>query len=159
MDLCMITGKPDVVCSAHPKGVLAYANGAKLVSANDGSGFTSRGRFCLESEASNVGYFASQKAHSALRYLAANHGVRIGDRMFLCWNPEGKSVPSLQDGFGLSSSEAKELIDYQAELHDMLYGKENRLEQKDDVVVATLEAATTGRLSVTYYRELKASDY
>lgn len=44
-DLCMITGKPDVVCPAHPKGVLAYANNAKLVSANDGSGFTSRGRF------------------------------------------------------------------------------------------------------------------
>ena len=157
-DLCMVTGKPDVVCNSHPKGVLAFSNGAKLVSANDSSGFTSRGRFCLETEAGNVGYFASQKAHSALRYIAANFGVRIGPRMFLCWNPEGKQVPRV-DYFGLPSGEVEEITDYQRELRKTLSGVENQLCDVDDVVIASLEAATTGRLSVTYYRELKASDY
>lgn len=161
-DLCMVTGKPDVVCNSHPKGVLAFSNGAKLVSANDSSGFTSRGRFCLETEAANVGYFASQKVHSALRYVAANFGILVGDRknkrMFLCWNPDGKQVPCLYD-FGLPSCEVEEMIDYKRELRKTLYGIENQLRGIDDVVVASLEAATEGRLSITYYRELKASDY
>ncbi len=161
-DLCMVTGKPDVVCNSHPKGVLAFSNGAKLISANDEYGFTSRGRFCLESEAANVGYFASQKVHSALRYVAANFGVLIGGRknkrMFLCWNPDGKQVPCLYN-FGLPSCEVKEMTDYKRELRKTLYGVENQLRDIDDVVVASLEAATKGRLSVTYYRELKASDY
>ncbi len=157
-DLCMVTGEQDVVCSSHPKGVLAFANGAKLVSANDSSGFTSRGRFCLESEAGNVGYFASQKAHSALRYIAANFGVRIGSRMFLCWNPEGKKVQRV-DYLGLPSGEIKEMTNYKEELHKTLCGTGQELRDWDDVVVASLEAATKGRLSVTYYRELKASDY
>lgn len=157
-DLCMVTGQQDVVCGSHPKGVLAFANGAKLVSANDSTGFTFRGRFCLESEAGNVGYFASQKAHSALRYVAANFGVRIGPRMFLCWNPEGKKVQRM-DYLGLPSGELHEMDNYKQELRKTLYGAGQQLQDWDDVVVASLEAATTGRLSVTYYRELKASDY
>lgn len=80
--LCMITGSVDFVCDMHPKGVLAYSNGAKLISANDSTGFTYRGRFTQPGEAVSVGYDASQKVHSALRWLTVNHGVSFGNRAF-----------------------------------------------------------------------------
>ena len=85
----MISGQTDMVCEMHPKGVVALSYGAKLISANDSSGFTYRGRFTEARQASSIGYTASQKAHSALRWLSVNHGVIWGGRTFLCWNPEG----------------------------------------------------------------------
>lgn len=157
-DLCLISGKQDMVCEMHPKGVISSTFGAKLISANDSSGFTYRGRFIDARQAGSVGYTASQKAHSALRWIASNHGVIIGGRTFLCWNPEGHPVPE----FGLlkmSGSGNRDFISYRQELAATLFGYRQQLQPEDDVVVAALDAATTGRLSVTYYNVLKGSDF
>ena len=54
-DICVITGLIDVPAVYHPKGVIQTSFGAKLISANDNSGFTYRGRF---TEASQSGYVA-----------------------------------------------------------------------------------------------------
>lgn len=43
--LCYVSCVEEVIAAQSPKGVLSYANGAKLISANDASGFTYRGRF------------------------------------------------------------------------------------------------------------------
>lgn len=158
-DLCMISGQTDMVCEMHPKGVVALSHGAKLVSANDKTGFVYRGRFVDAQQASSVGYIASQKAHSALRWLTVNHGVIWGGRTFLCWNPEGKPVPSLNVLWTSEEEEKSDFISYQNQLKKTLGGYENQLKPEDDVVVAALDAATTGRLSVTYYQELKSSDF
>lgn len=159
-DLCFISGQMDMICEMHPKGVVALSYGAKLVSANDKSGFTYRGRFTNARQASSVGYTASQKAHSALRWLSVNHGVIWGGRTFLCWNPEGKPVPSVNALWTREEDEEKRTFtSYQNELKKTLGGYENQLKPEDDVVVAALDAATTGRLSVTYYQELKSSDF
>lgn len=160
-DLCMITGAADVVCDMHPKGVLAYSNGAKLISSNDSNGFTYRGRFTQSKEAVSVGYDASQKAHSALRWLTVNHGAIFGGRTFLCWNPEGASVPSFAV-FGFSKQEKqekKDFVSYRDALKKTIGGYRQALRPEADVVVAALDAATTGRLSVTYYNQLMASDF
>lgn len=158
-DLCMISGQTDMVCEMHPKGVVALSYGAKLISANDSSGFTYRGRFTEARQASSIGYTASQKAHSALRWLSVNHGVIWGGRTFLCWNPEGKPVPSLNVLWTSEEEEKSDFVSYQNQLKKTLGGYENQLKPEDDVVVAALDAATTGRLSVTYYQELKSSDF
>lgn len=159
-DLCFISGQMDMICEMHPKGVVALSYGAKLVSANDKSGFTYRGRFTNAQQASSVGYLASQKAHSALRWLSVNHGVIWGGRTFLCWNPAGKPVPSVNALWTQAENEEKRTFtSYQNELKKTLGGYENQLKPEDDVVVAALDAATTGRLSVTYYQELKSSDF
>lgn len=93
--LCMVEGKGEPAALQHPKGIIPINGNAKLISANDGSGFTYRGRFLDEKQAATVGYIASQKAHNALRWLASEQGVRefSGKRIFLCWNPEGKTIP------------------------------------------------------------------
>lgn len=157
-DLCLISGVEDTVCDMHPKGVVSASFGAKLISANDASGFTYRGRFTEARQAANAGYTASQKAHSALRWVAANQGVVLGGRTFLCWNPEGCPVPNFAF-LGLPSSNPPTFVSYKNELLATLLGYRQAMKPEANVIVAALDAATTGRLSITYYSELRGSDF
>ena len=158
-DLCMLSGQPDIFCETHQKGVVSLHGNAKLISSKDSAGFAYHGRFAKASEAFNVGYTSSQMAHSALRWVAANHGVMMGSRIFLCWNPEGRPVPSLAL-LGLPPATDKpDFVSYRQNLLETLGGYRQKLEPADNVVVAALDAATTGRLSVTYYNELRGSDF
>lgn len=110
---CMITGRQDMPAKQHIKGVVPIDGNAKLISANDESGFTYRGRFFQNWQAATISYTASQKAHNALRWIAVNEGVRMsmpgnelstyveqeqihtiyGGRTFLCWSPQGVIIP------------------------------------------------------------------
>lgn len=159
-DLCMISGSIDQLASQHPKGVVSLYGNAKIISANDTSGFTYRGRFTDKRQAATVGYTVSQKAHAALRWLVSNEGRTIGGRTFLCWSPQGVAVPQVTSPF-LRSSEAAILqpSDYRLALRRTLQGDREQLSVHDSAVVAAFDAATTGRLSVTYYSELQASDF
>lgn len=158
-DMCMISGEADIFCAVHPKGVLPASYGAKIISSEDKLGFKYSGRFKTAEQAYNVGYISSQKAHNALRWVVVNNGVFIGGRTFICWNPEGNPVPSKEVFFGLKSEKQAEFTDYKRALLLTLGGYRDNLKDTDDVVIAALDAATTGRLSVTYYNELKASDF
>ena len=160
--LCMITGEVLPIIEKHPKGVVSAAYGAKLISANDGSNFTYRGRFAEPSQAATISYVASQKAHNALRWVVANQGVIIGGRTFVCWNPKGKDVPNAMHSLlSVSDSQKKAATpsDYKKQLADAVNGWKLNLPDNEDVVIASFDAATTGRLSVTYYNELRASDF
>jgi CRISPR-associated protein Csd1 len=160
-DICLLTGETGIPATNHPKGVLGSDFGAKLISANDSSGFTYRGRFSGAEQAGGVGYIASQKAHSALRWVVANQGVLMGGRTFLCWNPAGAPVPA-PAFLGFAPEEpTTDPVSYRRQLKDTLSGYQNCLSEVSDstVVLAALEAATTGRLSVTYYNALTASDF
>lgn len=162
-DYCAITGEKDVPTENHPKGISPGDNGAKLISANDKSGFTYRGRFVEGIQAVSVSYTASQKAHSALKWLVGNYGVNMGGRTFLYWNPEGRlySRPKFKDfDFGFPEKATEPVVtDYSAELRNTLSGYKNMLKPTDGIVAAAFEAATTGRLSLTYYSELNGHDF
>ena len=123
--LCMITGEVLPMTENHPKGVVSAAYGAKLISANDSSNFTYRGRFAEPSQAATISYVASQKAHNALRWVVANQGVIIGGRTFVCWNPKGKDVPNAMHGLlSVSDSQKKAATpsDYKKQLADAVNG-------------------------------------
>ena len=90
---CMVSGKNALPANQHPKKIINICANAKLISANDTSGFTYRGRFQTDAQAMTMSYEASQKIHSALHWLSANQGVAIGGRTFLCWNPQGIEIP------------------------------------------------------------------
>ena len=160
--LCMITGEVLPIIEKHPKGVVSASYGAKLISANDSSNFTYRGRFAEPSQAATISYVASQKAHNALRWVVANQGVIIGGRTFICWNPKGKDVPNAMHSL-LSVKDSQEKAatpsDYKKQLADAVNGWKLNLPDNEDVIIASFDAATTGRLSVTYYNELRASDF
>ena len=160
-NICMITGKLTRSSDQHPKGIIAFNGNAKLISANDTSGFTYRGRFKESWQAATVGYEASQKSHNALRWLAAEQGSQVvfGGRTFLCWNPQGKKIPTATGAFMRLGKVVTKPTDYQKALKNTLSGYQSQLPERDGVVIAVFDAATSGRLSLTYYNELMGSDF
>lgn len=165
-NLCMVTGLMEYITTKHPRGTIKHQSGAKLISANDSSGFTYRGRFREDWQASTVSYLASQKAHNALRWLAAEQGVQavFGGRTFLCWNPQGEAVPrpvfQLRRPGASPDEVAVQPSDYRKQLKQALSGWQEQFRSNtDSVVLAAFDAATTGRLALTYYSEQIAGDF
>ncbi len=157
--LCMVSGECSPIAIQHPKGIIPINGNAKLVSANDSIGFTYRGRFSEDWQAATVGYVVSQKAHNALRWLASNQGVRevSGNRIFLCWSPQGTQIPRPMRRLRTSDSvPVRQPSDYQQALRNTLmsYRKDKQLKGSETAVLASFDAATTGRLALTYYNEL-----
>ena len=165
-DICYLTGEEQVISDNHPKGVVAATYGAKLISANDDQGYTYRGRFQNASQPYALGYEASQKIHSALTWLVKNQGESSGTqakRTFVCWNPQGKKTPDIFDPFGLYEEDEKITVPdigaYRNRLWKSLQGYANQFEEEDEIIMIGLEAATTGRLSITYYNEYMSRDF
>lgn len=159
-ELCMITGELLPIAVSHPKSIVPVYGNAKIISSNDTTNFTYRGRFMDDSQAATISYEASQKAHNALSWLVAEQGVAFGKRTFLCWNPQGAEVHHAARPFPRNGAAAKNPSDFRAQLQETLYSyKSNLPETTAGVVIAAFDAATSGRLAVTYYNELMASDF
>ncbi|WEV41498.1 type I-C CRISPR-associated protein Cas8c/Csd1 [Bifidobacterium sp. ESL0682] len=69
----------------YPKNIVGTAGNAKLVSANDNSNFTFRGRFSSQAEASRIDSITSQKAHAALKWLVNNNGTITDKQAIVIW--------------------------------------------------------------------------
>lgn len=173
-NLCMITGTMEPIPKFYPNRIIIRSKKvqsdpfsmatAKLISVNDKDGYTYRGRFTSPVQAATVGYTASQKAHNALRWLVANQGVNnfFNGRTFLCWNPQGEKVPSMTQSMSRPSGERQRAANptqYRQQLKEALTGWKMKLPDHAEVVIAAFDAATKGRLAVTYYNELLASDF
>ncbi len=158
--LCMVSGTMEAAAGQHPKGTVSLNGNAKLISANDSSGFTYRGRFDNSAQAATVGYTASQKAHCALRWLIANQGTSFGGRTFVSWNPQGFQLPAMTGPLarGKSGQRAVTPAQYRQQLGEALSSWKSGLPGHAEAVIAAFDAATAGRLAVTYYNELPASD-
>lgn len=160
--LCMLTGEQSIITWQHLKGAFSLNGNAKIISANDSANFTYRGRFAEPEEAASVGYLASQKAHNALKWLISTQGDIKGNRAFVAWNPQGKRLPKPTLPLFSFVDEAPALPtykSYRADLSKKLAGYQAELDVNDQVVIAAFDAATTGRLAITYYNELLGSDF
>jgi len=177
---CMVTGNPGRICQNHPRFIRGSDDGAKLISANDYSGYTFKGRFTdkkddYEKQTCSVGYEVSQKAHSALRWLIGRQSYRNGDLVVVAWSVAGKPVPDpFKDSLALFlGSEETALIATKIEqpevgnvgqafairLRKAMAGYGAKLDPNEDVVIMGLDSATPGRMAITFYRELKGSDF
>lgn len=166
-DLCYITGEwlPGTV--KHANKIRNAADKAKLISANDDTGFTFRGRFTNSSEVASISYDVSQKAHNALKWLINRQGKIIDQRLFLVWGNDQADIPDPQmDTFSLSSEiveTAKRIsftnAEYAHEIAKALDGYKNNLQSEAKVSILILDSATTGRLAVLYYRNLDKDIY
>jgi CRISPR-associated protein Csd1 len=86
--VCMVTGNEQAALAmSHPKRIRHAGDGAKLISANDSSGYTFRGRFTDDTglQACGVGYEVTQKAHNALRWLIQRQAYRNEDQVIVTW--------------------------------------------------------------------------
>ncbi len=92
-DLCFVTGKLLPSSEKHANKIRNAADKAKLISANDTSGFTFRGRFNKSNEVASISYEVSQKAHNALKWLINRQGKIIDQRVFLVWGNDDLDIP------------------------------------------------------------------
>lgn len=176
--VCMVTGNSDAALAViHPKRVRHAGDGARLISANDSSGYTFRGRFTDDTgqQACGVSYAVTQKAHNALRWLIDRQAYRSGDLAVVTWSIAGKPVPDpFKDSLSLilgiegpahetTEIEQSDVDDigqaFAIRLRKVIAGYSAKLSPIDDVVVMGLDSATPGRMAITFYRELKVSDF
>ncbi len=177
-DVCYILGEEKAaIALKHPKSINRASGNAKLISANDKTNFTYRGRFTEPSQAVTISYLASQKAHQALRWLIMKQSCyRCDSQAIIAWAIDTNTVvPDFyDDSYGIYESASKSdsdklitaegttYIDYANMLSKAICGYSNQEKLKQHVrhiAILATDAATTGRLSVTYYRELIEDEY
>lgn len=160
-DVCMVTGKIDIVQDKHPKALVpGHANG-KMISSNNDRDFVFLGMFENATEAACISAEASHYAHQALKWLM-NHGGRdIGNGNILCiWSPEApKELQTDAVLAGLDTKDIPFVID-KAKAGSMMYGSHAvELDPSMKVVTMVVGGNTKGRLSLNYYQEDNASAY
>ena len=182
ISLDYITGKIQPTAQFHPKKINSGLNtaNAKLISDNDSANYTFRGKFEDSKQALSIGYETSQKAHQFLRYLINDdRGAHCGEQVILPYTIGSteillpppiseKSIWSMLKESQLKTEGDKQIdlraetgIDYADALKKSLssYKHDNILKQHAKTAVIALDAATTGRLSITFYRELDRTEY
>lgn len=164
-DLDYITGQYMPCSDKQPSKIRYSGDKAKIISANDSSGFTYRGRFAEKEEALSLGYIPSQKAHNALKWLIERQGYLRDGRVIVVWNPEQRKVPDwMADSLGLFGADDELEVDfadqYARNIIKAVRGGYCELDNKDtSIVVMAMDAATPGRLSLTYYRQISGSAF
>lgn len=176
--VCYVTGELVPISELHAKNIVSTSANAKIISTNRSLDFAYKGLFLDAKEALTVGYETSQKAHNVLKWLVENDGVHAGNKVFICWSPQGTAPPQpiTEPAPDTADAEAEGTLDgtreskmptrYKSWLNAVFDGyrrgikleDEADLVLEDDIVVASFEAAISGRLAVTYYNEMRASD-
>jgi CRISPR-associated protein Csd1 len=181
--LCFITGNDQTLSTKHPAKIRHSGDKAKLISSNDSSGYTYRGRFMDDAEACGIGFDVSQKAHNALSWLIARQGFRNGDQVYVSWAVSGKPIPEpLQDTWSLMLDSDEYDLDevdensepeqdagpdhsrnlgqsFALQLRNYMAGYAAKLSPTEQIAVIGIDSATPGRMGVIYYRELLRDDF
>jgi CRISPR-associated protein Cas8c/Csd1, subtype I-C/DVULG len=171
--LCFVTGEESPIATQHPAKLRNAADKAKLISSNDGSGFTFRGRFTEADQVAGVSLEVTQKAHSALRWLIGRQGsydAGFAVVAWAVWDGEVRVPDPIVDSFdcfaelaGVESAEPAGTIftgqDLALRLKALAAGYSSKLGSTRNFVVMGIDSATTGRMALKFYRELGASEY
>lgn len=168
--LCYVTGHETELALLHPAKLRNDGDSAKIISANDKAGFTFRGRFLDDMQAAGVSFEVTQKAHNALRWLIQKQGFQTSGLVILTWAAGGEDVPDpLMDFYGLSHMAGESVSvasdvgytaeDFARELRRSILGYRQRLERTDGVMIIILDAATPGRMSIRFYREMIPAEF
>ncbi len=167
---CFVTGERSRLTYKHP-GKLRYSgDNAKLISSNDTTGFTYRGRFRRAEDAFAIGYEVSQKAHSAFRWLIANQGYKTGDQTVVVWAVNNAEIPGIMDDSMSWDDDLQEQYDeytpldiyaknVEKALNGYLHKDLDKPLENNKVAILIAEAATPGRFSIEYYKEFTGFDY
>ena len=129
-------------------------------------------------DAVTIGYESSQKAHQFLRYLIATQGISCGDQVIVPFSIRSKGKPQpkppindVDEGWDeevpetdadiMLELQGRTGLDYAESIRKALNGYEldNQWKSHARSAIAVLEAATPGRLSITFYREFASSEY
>ncbi|HEV2132625.1 MAG TPA: type I-C CRISPR-associated protein Cas8c/Csd1 [Terracidiphilus sp.] len=170
---CMASGVNTRTTQKHPARIRFTSDRCKLISSNDTGGYTFRGRFDKSEEALTIGYEESQKAHNALRWLIARQGAKNGDQVVVAWSVKSADAPPVAvDSWqffrdaGENTKEAQEGTyegdagqHFALRLKKAIGGYKQKLDDAADIVVMGLDSATSGRMAILFYRELKEAEF
>ena len=163
--LCYATGKTEPITYKHPAKLRHSGDKAKLISANDESGFTYRGRFADKTEAVSVSYEFSQKMHNALRWLIQRQGIAFDTMTLVVWTSSTEDFSASLMNAAIDPDDDEyfdEPITHDTEplyrdfLRKRIFGTK-AFDIQSKVMLMGVDAATTGRLSVAMYEELERS--
>lgn len=165
-DICYVTGEVLPSTDKHANKIRHAADKAKLISGNDTSGFTFRGRFSKSDEVASISYQASQKAHNALKWLIEKQGRVIDNRVFLIWGNNKTELPDLQENSYFLGGQLNEDIsiattnsEYADQFSKAIDGYKHNLSIDSNINILVIDSATTGRMAVLYYRNLDKDLY
>ena len=174
--LCYATGVISQSTAKHPNGINSSTNGAKLISIPSNKNFiTYQGRFTKPEQANAISADASHKAHAMLKYLIATQGHKCDTQAVVAWAIEdGQAQPDpFANSFGIYNktieesgqeklTEAQAELNYAKELSAALRSRGNKdglTNWNRRVAVMAVDAATTGRMGITFYQELGEDEY
>lgn len=168
------------IATQHPKNINSTTGNAKLLSCNDKTEFTFRGRFAKQDDAIIIDYENSQKVHQMLRWLISNYGYSADSQVIVAWavddNKEvqeklyDNSYSLFEDTQADIQTEGEKLeevkgqiyADYAVKLRSVLQGYRNANVLKQHarkICIAAFDSATTGRMGLVFYQELSEEEY
>lgn len=163
VDLCYVTGKMLQRSGPCPQKIRHQADKSRIITSSGSSGFTYRGRFLFAEEAACIGRETADKIHNILRWLLSRDGYMYESLSMLVWSNtvdfpsrflELSSYDLALSLCKITGCEARgdnpalsALMDFRATLKD-----------SDQVNVLVLDSPVLARLSITYYREMRAVD-
>lgn len=171
-ELCYASGETVPITYKHPAKILNAGDKAKLISANDDSGFAYRGRFSSKEEAFSVGYEYSNQIHNALNWLVQNRCARFGSLYLLIWESEDQPLPDIrkpaidiEDEFEGEDADASSsqgaYSNFKSDLYQMIEGYRQKFDYDAKVMLMGLDETTPGkgRISMSLYTEIAGSRY
>ena len=177
MGMSYLTGKYTRISYLQPKKIRNEGDGAKLISSNDETNYTYRGRFASKEEAFAIGYEDSQKAHNALKWIIRKQGVSYGGMCLVTWESDLKKLPDWQADTeticqGMADEEVWEEDDWEEpetysgtgtagalRFRQAIRGYQKQLDQSSRTMIMALDAATTGRLAMVECKDYETSRY
>lgn len=166
---CYVLGEEGPLESKHPKKIYSNCANAKIISSNDGTGYTYRGRFTNPQQSYGLSCEASQKAHNALTWLITRQGYNKDKKTIVCWATSGQDIPKVtEDAYGLwdlsdsdeiSDDKGNTAMDLSHRLRMKIAGYGSSFTSKDKVNLMELESVTDGRLSITYFRSMDTVEF
>mgnify|MGYP001420486347 CR=1 FL=1 len=170
--MCLIKGHEDFLAEQHPSKIRHDADKAKLISSNDTSGYTFKGRFTDSEQVANTSFEVTQKAHNALRWLVRRkQAFKNGDQVFVTWAVRGTDIPDpfINSLDFLGVQENIQTVDdlgigdvgqsFAFRINKKIAGYKASLSDTDNIIIMGLDSATPGRMAIPYYRELTGSEF
>ncbi|NLK71811.1 MAG: type I-C CRISPR-associated protein Cas8c/Csd1 [Clostridiales bacterium] len=162
-DLCYMTGEHMPIAKTNPIKIRGkWDTKAKLISANDSSNFTYRGRFNTKdkktgyNEAASIGFIISQKAHNALKWIIRRQGFSRDGVCIVAWEDALNNMPNFFDNAvdiwkNLSDNqeniEDTDGIEDSVELEELFSDDDNDVPETNYVTAAKFNAALDGYAS------------
>lgn len=168
-DIDYVTGEAAPITTKAPAKIRNAGDKAKIISSNDTSGYTYRGRFKNSEQAVELGYESTQKIHNALRWLIANQGYRNDSESIVCWSTGGEEVPDIMknDTFDFFAEDDQDELpdtasEYAMRINKALAGYQTNIDRHSSINLIGVDSADgslQGRLAITMYYEMQPNEF